>query len=371
MRRFSLVLFLVAPVFFAGTGSLWAQKKPLDHDVYDGWQSVAAIQLSPDGRLLSYEVRPQEGDGTLYLKNLATGAELAVPRGTGLKWAQDASAGLFTVKAPFADTRQAKIDKKKPDEQPKDSVARVDLRSFAWEMVGESGQTALGYSTAPYLFAAQEVKGNKSKNLLVVKPAAGTTDTLKNVSAFEVSRSGDRLAVITAKEEKDSLSRDAVILYDFAKGSVDTLSGGRKAYAGLSFNPAGDKLVFTATDDEEKTDGTPRHAIYLAEERVLQKASRNTPAVTEWSACELLSADCTALPEGWVVSANARPKFTNRSSRVVFDLQEYYPPKDTTVYEFEAARLDIWVWDAHSVPPMDKVARGRTRSLRARRDTRC
>ncbi len=365
MRRFSLVLFLVAPVFFAGNGSLWAQKKPLDHDVYDGWQSVAAIQLSPDGRLLSYEVRPQEGDGTLYLKNLATGAELAVPRGTGLKWAQDASAGLFTVKAPFADTRQAKIDKKKPDEQPKDSVARVDLRSFAWEMVGESGQTALGYSTAPYLFAAQEVKGNKSKNLLVVKPAAGTTDTLKNVSAFEVSRSGDRLAVITAKEEKDSLSRDAVILYDFAKGSVDTLSGGRKAYAGLSFNPAGDKLVFTATDDEEKTDGTPRHAIYLAEERVLQKAARNTPAVTEWSACELLSADCAALPEGWVVSANARPKFTNRSSRVVFDLQEYYPPKDTTVYEFEAARLDIWVWDAHSVPPMDKVARGRTRSLRA------
>ena len=80
MRRFSLVLFLVAPVFFAGNGSLWAQKKPLDHDVYDGWQSVAAIQLSPDGRLLSYEVRPQEGDGTLYLKNLATGAELPLER---------------------------------------------------------------------------------------------------------------------------------------------------------------------------------------------------------------------------------------------------------------------------------------------------
>ena len=361
MNRIILVLFSLVLC----SAPLGAQKKALDHDVYDGWQSVAAIQLSPDGRLLSYEVRPQEGDGTLYLKDLTTGAELSVPRGTGLKWAQDASYGLFTVKAPFADTRQAKIDKKKPDEQPKDSLARIDLRTFGWEMVGGAGTTALGYDAAPYLFAAQEVKGRKSKDLLVIDTAAGTTDTLRNVSSFEASRSGKRLAVITAKEEKDSLSRDAVILYDFAKGSIDTLSSGRKAYANLSFNDAGDKLVFTITDEEEKTDGTPAHAIYLAEEHVLQKASRRQPAVTQWRACELLSAACEGLPEGWVVSAGSRPRFSNRSSRVIFDLNEYYPPKDTTVYDFEAAKLDIWVWDAHTVPPMDKVSRGRTRSLRA------
>ena len=97
MRRFSLVLFLVAPVLLAGTGSLWAQKKPLDHDVYDGWQSVAAIQLSPDGRLLSYEVRPQEGDGTLYLKNLATGEQETL---TAKDAAEKIIAGLPPVGAP-------------------------------------------------------------------------------------------------------------------------------------------------------------------------------------------------------------------------------------------------------------------------------
>ena len=295
-----------------------AQKKPLDHDVYDGWQSVSAVQLSPDGRLLSYEIKPQEGDGTLYLKNLSTGAELSVPRGTGLKWAQDASVGLFTVKAPFADTRQAKIDKKKPDEQPKDSLARINLRTLDWKTVGAAGQTALGYDAAPYLFAAQEVKGRKSKNLLVIDPAAGTTDTLKNVSAFEASKSGTRLAVVTAKEEKDSLSRDAVILYDFPTGSIDTLSSGRKAYANLSFNDSGDRLVFTVTDEEEKTDGTPRHAIYQS----LLHVDKRRPTTAEWVTCELLSADCDGLPAGWVVSANSRPRFTNRSSRVVFDLQE-------------------------------------------------
>ena len=117
-------------MFCAGSGSVWAQKKPLDHSVYDGWQSVRAVLLTPDGQLVSYEVAPQEGDCTLYFKNLASGAELTVERGTELKMAHDGSFGFFTVKAPFAETRQAKIDKKKPDEQPKDSVARIDLRTL-------------------------------------------------------------------------------------------------------------------------------------------------------------------------------------------------------------------------------------------------
>ena len=365
MRGFAITLFSAAVVLFATGGSVWAQKKPLDHDVYDGWQSVRSVRLTPDGSLVSYEVVPQEGDGTLYLRNLQTGAELAVERGTALKWAQDASWGLFTVKAPFDQTRQAKIDKKKKEDQPKDSLARVDLRSLAWEIIGEAGQTGLGYDAAPWLFAAQEVQGRESKNLLVFDPAGGTPDTLKNVSSFEVSKSGTRLLVATAKEEKDSLSRSAVILYDLTAGSIDTLSSGRKTYGNLRFNDGGDLVAFTATDQEEKTDGTPAHAIFLGQEKVVKKATRRTPAVTVWSTCELLPADCADLPEGWVVAASSRPAFSNASSRLVLDLAPYVPARDTTVYDFEAARLDIWVWDQQRVPPMDKAGSARPQTRKA------
>jgi dipeptidyl aminopeptidase/acylaminoacyl peptidase len=335
--------------------SLLAQNKPLDHDVYDGWQSVRNVKISPDGKLLAWEVAPQEGDGTLCLRNLSSGAEISVPRGTALKWAQDGAWGLFTVKAPFAETRQAKIDKKKKEEQPKDSLARIDLRSLVWDMVGEAGTTALGYDAAPWLFAAQDVKDRKSKSLLVINTASGAVDTLKNVSDFAESRDGARLVTISAKEEKDSLSRSAVILYDFPTGSIDTLSAGRKAYAGLRWNDAGDRLLFTATDDEEKTDGTPRHGIYST----FLQVDKRRPKTAKWVTCELLAADSPDLPEGWIVSAGSRPQFSNRSSRVLLDLAQYYPAKDTTVYDFEAAQLDIWVWDKSNLPPMDKVARGR------------
>ena len=365
MKRISAISLFVAVVVCATGGSAWAQKKPLDHSVYDGWQSVRNVLLSPDGRLITYEVTPQEGDGTLYVRNLNTGAEMKVERGTGLKWAQDASWAFFTVKAPFAETRQAKIDKKKKDEQPKDSLARLDLRSLTWEMAGVAGTTDMGYDAVPYLFAAQPVKGRTNKNLLVIEPAAGIVDTLKNVSDFEVSKSGLRVVVTTAKEEKDSLSRDAVILYDYAKGSIDTLSSGRKAYASAGFNETGDKVVFLATDEEEKTDGTPRYGVYLAQEQIVKKATRRTPAQTQWRICELLPAEPEGLPEGWIVGENSEPGFSNRSSRLILDLVEHFPARDTTVYDFEAAQLDIWVWNKEKVPPMDKVARNRTRALRA------
>ena len=53
--------------------ALAAQKKPLDHDVYDSWQAVSGTVLSPSGKVISYAVNPQEGDGTLFIR--ITGGE--------------------------------------------------------------------------------------------------------------------------------------------------------------------------------------------------------------------------------------------------------------------------------------------------------
>ena len=354
-----------AALVCAATLPLSAQNKPLDHSVYDSWQSVRNIQLSPDGRVLSYEIAPQQGDGTLYIRDLGSGTQIAIERGTSLKMAQDAASALFTRKAPFEQTRQAKIDKKKKEDQPKDSLAKVDLRTLEWSTLCESGTAEMGYTQAPYLFVSQEAKGGTGKNLLVLRVAGGAVDTLRHIGEFKASCSGDRLVVTTLKDKKDSLSCSAVVLYDFPHDRIDTLSSGREAYANVAFNADGDRVVFTATDEEEKTDGTPRHAIYLAQERVIKKATRRTPAVTEWSACELLGADNGGLPEGWIVGSKSKPQFSNRSSRLVLDLVEHLPAKDTTVYDFEAAQLDIWVWDQIGLPPMDKAGRSRPHTRRA------
>ena len=52
MRR--LILFPCLALCVA----LQAQKKPLDHTVFDSWQAVANPAISPSGRVIAYEVNP-------------------------------------------------------------------------------------------------------------------------------------------------------------------------------------------------------------------------------------------------------------------------------------------------------------------------
>ena len=58
-----------------------AQKKPLDHSVYDGWQSIADRNLSNDGKFLTYSVNQQEGDGVLYIQSATGDYKKEIPRG--------------------------------------------------------------------------------------------------------------------------------------------------------------------------------------------------------------------------------------------------------------------------------------------------
>ena len=118
---FLLLLFISYGVF--------AQKKPLDHSVYDGWQNIGERLLSNDGKYVAFTVNPQEGDGMLIIKatdgtNIAT-----IARGYGASIAENSRFLVCRIKPTFTETREAKIKKKRPDEMPKDSLAIVDLSS--------------------------------------------------------------------------------------------------------------------------------------------------------------------------------------------------------------------------------------------------
>ncbi len=61
-----------------------AAKRPLRHSDYDAWRSIQSPQLSPDGKFLAYALTPQQGDGEVVVRNLASGSEWRFPRGSRL-----------------------------------------------------------------------------------------------------------------------------------------------------------------------------------------------------------------------------------------------------------------------------------------------
>ena len=56
-------------------------KRALTHQDYDGWRSIQGQTLSRDGKFIAYAAVPQDGDGEIIVRNLATGAEFRSPRG--------------------------------------------------------------------------------------------------------------------------------------------------------------------------------------------------------------------------------------------------------------------------------------------------
>ena len=53
--------FFAAPLFlavlFLCPAELSAQKKVLDHDVYDSWESVTSLSVTDDGNIAAYQHR--------------------------------------------------------------------------------------------------------------------------------------------------------------------------------------------------------------------------------------------------------------------------------------------------------------------------
>ncbi|MFZ1313606.1 MAG: hypothetical protein WAR38_12130, partial [Chitinophagaceae bacterium] len=136
MRKsnFSLVLLLLLV-----TG-LYAQKKPLDHSVYDSWQRIGERMISNDGKWVVYTIDPQEGDNELVIQSSDAKYKKTIARGYNPVITEDSRYAIFRIKPLFKDTREAKIKKKKPDDMPKDSFAIVELgQDSVWKVARVKG----------------------------------------------------------------------------------------------------------------------------------------------------------------------------------------------------------------------------------------
>ena len=143
--RFASFCALAALV---ATGVLAQSKRPLNHNDYDGWRTIAGQHLSPDGKFLGYAVFPEEGDGEVIVRSLVTGKETRFPagarpapaaaseeapaaeaRGATILFSANSRTLVFSTFPAKADTDRAKKEKRIADQMPKDGMVIVDLVS--------------------------------------------------------------------------------------------------------------------------------------------------------------------------------------------------------------------------------------------------
>ena len=130
MKHLRPVAFLAVVLALVGPITAEAQKRPLDHSDYDLWNRIQNQRLTPDGRFVTYQLTPGEGDGKVIVRDLRTGSDWTLERGADARFTDDSRWLVALVKPYEAAVEAAKEDPPEGEEappEPKDSLVVVDL----------------------------------------------------------------------------------------------------------------------------------------------------------------------------------------------------------------------------------------------------
>jgi len=358
MTKYSFLLACLASLPALGQQ---APKKPLDHSVYDQWQSVANQRLSPNGKYVLFQVKPQQGDGTLYLKTVANQPLRQVSRGDSAQFTADSKFAVFAIKPRYKDVRQARIKKKKPDQMPKDSLGVYALATGKLTKYANVKTFRLAEEAPVLAFLAMKPAAKDSLKkapvdtvkkitdrllevkkdgapLTVVNLLTGNVRTFEAVTDYQVSKPGNKVAFAVAAPKNSKTLKSGLFVYDLATNSVRRLSGGRGVYKNLTFDDAGRQLAFTAEKHPEKALVKP-FSLYYA-------------AAGSDSARVLLAPGASGLPRGWSPSGFGKVVFSDNGEKLFFGTAPDPIPQDTTLVDFEHAKLDIWNYKDDYLQPM-------------------
>jgi len=362
----AFAVFITAPL----AAQPAAPKKPISHDVYDGWKSIQGTKLSRDGVWVAYALTPQEGDGELVVRNLKTSTEYRAARGRNAVITPDSRFVVYELSPLKADVDTARKAKKRPDEMPKSGVGVVDLATGNVTIVAEHVKSFripeepvkfVAYLAVPEPAAGQEgrdrqegrerrvqaKKHDVGTELTVRDLTTGAQHTVADVMDFIVAKDGSAIAYSVSSKTP---ANDGAFVRSMTDGSTKTLLTGQGDYKGFAFDGKATQVAFISDRDDYASKAS-RFKLYYAPMAAAAAAELSVPSETR--------AGPTA------VSENGRIEFSKDGSRLFFGTAA--PPHADPDDAPEPVKVDIWHYKDPEIQPMQRVRaeEERKRSYRA------
>ncbi len=401
MNKLLLLSFLLV-----SSAAMAQTKMPITHNVYDGWKSVGERVISNNGKYAVYTINPQEGDGVLVIHDLLTGKKQSAERGYAAIISFDSKYVFYKIKPRFADTRQAKIKKKKTDEMPKDSFAIAILGTDSLvkiPLVKSVKAPEKGSGWLAYL--AEKPLADTAKKKPVVDSLKMKIDGLVRLADSLIRKSLDSVKGKIEKEELIMAAQKAVEeIYKKADGFNEKDAEGDDAISDKAsegteltiknlvndkvkkiklvseyyFDKKGTKLVIKTTKNAKDTTSKAYVLLYDLQQNKLDTIMRGfndaksfafdeegiklsflaerdsaTKALQKFyklwyhtkgndTATVLAQKNSEGLPAAFVVSENGELNFSKDGTKLFFGTTPIVAAKDTNLVDFELARLDVW-----------------------------
>ena len=396
--------------FFLFTGlliglSTHAQKKPLDHSVYDSWQSIGERMVSADGKYLAYGINLQEGDGELVIRALDGGYEKRIPRAYQASISDDSRFLVARIKPLFKDIRQAKIKKTATADMPKDSLVIIELgedslqkiagiKSYKMPGRGKSWLAIHVYNTPAALQGnktdslgkikrleniadslnraadsirkkiataialgmqvlepvppqkkeakAKEEPTEEGTTLLLRNLVSGTTTQYNLVSEYFFNKYGTVLVIETTPQKSNEKIPATVLWHDLNSQKSDTVMKRFQDATGYAITDNGGRLAFVA-----ERDSLPK-AI-----RKFYKVWYYIPGMD--SAIILVGPGTAGKNDDGIIQPAFNIYFSKDGSKLFLGLSPQQLVKDTNLVDFETAKLDLWNYKDDYLQPQQLV----------------
>ncbi len=357
-------------------------KKPLDHTVYDSWQHVGEKAISNDGNWIAYVVEVQEGDAVLYIRAADGRYSKTIERGHSIYISDDSRFLICRIKPTYAQTREARIKKKK--EMPLDSLAILELgkdsvytvanlKSFrapqksnqwvAWLLEKPGKDTLTGNRPDSGLAARldsmrkaseegnpEQARGRKKltnppaitpdgeglpekdttsppppgNELVIYNYRLKTEIRLPQVKEYVWSENGNILLI-----ESQSPAQKIISIYRSVEDRFDTISNGGSDFKNFAIDPSGSRIAFVAERDSSEQSLRKFYKLWYwqnGQDTATLLADKNT-----WG-----------MPVGWGISEHAVVRFSQSGKRLFAGTAPIPALKDTSIPEIDRVKVDIW-----------------------------
>ena len=169
-----------------------------------------------------------------------------------------------------------------------------------------------------------------------------TTDAIetkfKFVTEYYFDKKGIRLLIETSKNPKDSNSKALVLLHYVLSGRTDTLMKGCNDCKSYEFDEEGNQLAFLAERDSSAKSLQKFYKLWYY-------------AAGQDSATLLADKNTVGMRLGNTVSEDGTVVFSKDGQKLFFGTAATKPPKDTTLVDFELARVDVWHYNDDYLQP--------------------
>lgn len=351
MRKSILIL---AFIFIGQTVIIAQNKKVVSPEIYDNWKSVSATTISANGNFVSFEIKPQLGDASLFIKGFDGSNERVFPRGYKAVFPESEDFFVFQVKAEYKKVRALKLKKKKKDDLPKDSLFILNLKTAKLESYANLISVELAKEESnwmAFLLKVEEPKKDTTKKektkkkkapksdpktniLTVMNPVSGSKFEFKNVADYTFSRNGKLIGFSTF--ERDSLPLSKLFVFDTKKGEATEVFQIEGLLKKLTADNNGHNLAFFSTAD------TAKRKLY----RLYNYSSKkqNLKMISDTSN--------NAFSKDWSPSQNAKMYFSRNDEKLYFGVSEK-PDKEVkdTLLPEEKVKIDIWHWNDPYLQP--------------------